>query len=235
MRHHGAVTVHSYHLAHVPLLVAGPALLRDLGAPGLARAEVMASMELGSAVFSPRRMQVTRMAVFAEWADPGALDAFLDGHPLGRHLDLGWHVRLEFLRRWGSVPEFAHLPEIAGRGRLDEPTVAFTLARTRLPELPRFIRWGRPVERQVRDHPEVTLAVAAMRPAHTLSTFSIWSSARAMTGMVFGRDSGDAGHRHAEAMTERDRRDFHHAFTTLRFRPLSEHGTWAGRSSWLPT
>ena len=31
------------------------------------------------------------------------------------------------------------------------------------------------------------------------------------------------------AMVERERRDFHHEFTTLRFRPLSEHGTWEGR------
>ena len=31
--------------------------------------------------------------------------------------------------------------------------------------------------------------------------------------------------RHAIAMQERDRRDFHREFTTLRFKPLSEHGS----------
>lgn len=53
--------------------------------------------------------------------------------------------------------------------------------------------------------------------------------------MVHGRDAsaggehgGEVGGRHARAMVERERRDFHHEFTTLRFRPLSEHGTWEG-------
>ncbi|RYE74585.1 MAG: hypothetical protein EOO74_11300, partial [Myxococcales bacterium] len=102
-----------------------------------------------------------------------------------------------------------------------------------------FISWGRPVERQVRDHPGVTLALAAMRPPRTVSTFSIWQSGRAMTDMVMGRDRGpsprDDVRRHAEAMRERERRDFHHAFTTLRFRPLSEHGSWQGRANWVPS
>jgi hypothetical protein len=31
-------------------------------------------------------------------------------------------------------------------------------------------------------------------------------------------------------MAERDRRDFHHEFATFRFRPVSEHGAWRGRS-----
>ena len=52
-----------------------------------------------------------------------------------------------------------------------------------------------------------------------------------MTGMVHGRDTGgvERPRRHAAAMVERERRDFHHEFTTLRFRPLAEHGTWEGR------
>jgi len=104
----------------------------------------------------------------------------------------------------------------------------------RLPELPRFIRWGRPVERQIRGHPEAKLAAAAIRLPRTVSTFSIWTSTRAMTAMVFGRDDGEGAHRHTEAMIERERRDFHHEFTTLRFRPLSEHGSWEGRSQYVP-
>lgn len=132
------------------------------------------------------------------------------------------------------MAEYAHLPEQAERTDLNAPAVAVTLARTRLLELPRFISWGRPVERQVRDHPEITLALAAVRPPHTVSTFSVWTSARAMTGMVFGRGDDASAYRHAEAMTERDRRDFHHEFTTLRFRPVSEHGSWQGRTGIVP-
>ncbi|WP_100444284.1 hypothetical protein [Glycomyces xiaoerkulensis] len=226
--------IHSFHLAHVPLRSTIGAFLRPPAASGLNHVEVLAVMELGAPVVSPRRMQLRRLAVFAEWADEAALESFLARHPFGRLLGDGWHVRLEFLRRWGAVRELAHLPAEAGRTDPREPVVAVTLARMRLPEVPRFIRWGRPVERQVRDHPETTLALAAMRPVRTVSTFSVWTSSRAMTSMVFGRDGGDTAHRHNAAMGERDRRDFHHEFTTLRFRPLSEHGSWNGRSNIIP-
>ncbi|MHA7306379.1 hypothetical protein ACX80E_14215 [Arthrobacter sp. TMN-49] len=185
-------------------------------------------------MISLRRMQLQRIAVFAEWEDEAALIDFLARHPFGRKLNEGWHVRLKFLRRWGEVRELAGLPDVAERSELDEPVVAVTLARMRLLELPRFIHWGRPVERQIRDHPESALAMAAIRLPRTISTFSIWTSTRAMTGMVFGRDDGEAARRHTEAMSERDRKDFHHEFTTLRFRPLSEHGSWEGRAHYVP-
>ena len=236
------MSIHSFHLARVPLHRAASALLRAPRAPGLRHMEVMGGWELGSVVFSVRRLQVQRMTVFAEWDDEAALDDFLAQHPFGKRLGEGWHIRLAFLRRWGSVREFSRLPEVAGRSERDEPVVAVTLARMRLFQLPRFIRWGRPVERQVRDHPESTLALAAIRLPRTVSTFSIWTNARAMTGMVFGRDAGhgagreadDSARRHTAAMAERDRKDFHHEFTTLRFRPLSEHGSWEGRSHFVP-
>lgn len=226
--------IHSFHLAQVPVALAVGALVRAPSAPGLVHAEVMAGMELGAPVVTPRRMQVHRLTMFAEWAEESALDAFLDADPFGRRLAAGWHVRLAFQRRWGRVAELEHLPDEAERGDLDAPVVAVTLARMRLTELPRFLHWGRPVERQVRDHPATTLALAAMRPPRTVSTFSIWHSARAMTGMVWGRDDGTSGKRHSAAMAERERRDFHHEFTTLRFRPLAEHGTWDGRAGHVP-
>lgn len=192
-------------------------------------------MRLGAPTFSPARMQLRRLAMFAEWDDEAALDRFLAGHDLGRRLAEGWHVRLEFLRRWGQLAPFAHLPERAGRRDPEEPVVAVTLARMRLPELPRFLRWGKPVERLVRDHPGHTLALAAMRPPRTVSTFSVCRSARAMTQMVHGHSDVPGARRHIDAMGERERRDFHHEFTTLRFRPLAEHGSWQGRTGIVPT
>jgi hypothetical protein len=98
----------------------------------------------------------------------------------------------------------------------------------------RFIRWGKPVEEQVRDDPATTIALAAMRPLGTLSTFSIWRSQEALADMVQGRSEGPLAKRHVNAMRERDRKDFHHEFTTMRFRPLSEHGAWQGKSRFLP-
>jgi hypothetical protein len=228
------MSMHSFHLARMPVRDAADALLRPPSASGLRHLEVLAGMRLGAPVVSPHRMQIRRLAVFAEWDDEAALEAFLTERPFGRRLRDGWQVRLEYLRRWGAVRELDHLPSETGRTDPGEPVVAVTLARMRLPELPRFLHWGRPVERQVRDHPETTLALAAMRPPRTVATFSVWTSARAMTGMVFGRDGGDTARRHGEAMAERDRRDFHHEFTTLRFRPLSEHGSWEGRSDIVP-
>ena len=52
---------------------------------------------------------------------------------------------------------------------------------------------------------------------------------------MHGRSAVADPHRHADAMAERDRRDFHHEFATFRFRPVSEHGAWQGRSGIVPT
>lgn len=227
----------SFHLAQVPVTTAVGALVRPpspRSVAGLRHLEVLAGMELGSAVISPRRLQLRRIAVFARWVDEGALEAFLRDDAFGRRLAAGWHVRLELLRRWGSVSQFADLPEEVRRSDPDEPAVAVTLARMRLPELVRFIHWGRPVERLVRDHPGTTLALAAVRPPRTVSTFSVWRTTREMTGMVFGRSQVPHADRHATAMVERERRDFHHEFTTLRFRALSEHGEWDGHGGFVP-
>ena len=227
--------MHSFHLAELPAKVSAALLVRPPTArtvPGLRHAECLAGMRLGAPVVSSARMQVRRLAVFAAWDDEAALDGFLAG--TGLPLASGWHVRLEFLRRWGHVTELGDLPEVADRSDPAEPVVAVTLARLRLREVPRFIRWGRPVERLVRDHPGTTLALAAMRPPRTVSTFSVWRSARDMTDMVHGRGHVTGPLRHADAMRERERRDFHHEFTTLRFRPLSEHGSWDGRTGIVP-
>jgi hypothetical protein len=162
------------------------------------------------------------------------LDAFLDATPLGRTLVRGWYVRLEFLRRWGSVAEFADLPTTAGDVDAANPVVAVTLARLDLSQAARFIRWGKPVEELVRDHPGTTLALAAMRPPRTISTFSVWRSQQEMTEMVSGQSSLAGADRHASAMAERARKDFHHEFTTLRFRALAESGEWQGRRNIVP-
>jgi hypothetical protein len=202
--------------------------------PGLHRAECMSVMALGSPILSPMRMQWRHLAVFASWESDRAIDTFLRETELGRTLADGWHVRMEFLRRWGSVSGFDHLPASVGDADPSAPVVAVTLARLKLPQVPRFIRWGKPVEELVRDHPGATLALAAMRPPRTVSTFSVWRSQRDMTDMVRGRGSIPGAGRHAAAMVERDRKDFHHEFTTLRFRALTEHGTWDGRSDIVP-
>lgn len=229
--------VFSFHLANTTLGTTLGALLDPPttdSVPGLRRAECMSVMTLGSPILSPTRMQLRKLAIFASWDDEDSIDRFLIETELGRMLALGWHVRLEFLRRWGRVAEFDELPASPGEVPASTPVVAVTLARLKLPEVPRFIRWGKPVEELVRDHPGTTLALAAMRPLRTVSTFSVWRSLREMTDMVRGRDAVPGAKRHATAMVERTRRDFHFEFTTLRFRALAEHGAWDGRRDIVP-
>ncbi|NYJ00577.1 hypothetical protein HNR19_001275 [Nocardioides thalensis] len=231
------MTVHTFHLAQVPAAVGVRALSRPPAAtsvPGLDHAESLALMRLGAPTVSPDRVQLRRLAMFAQWQDEGAVDRFLADDPLGRHLAAGWHVRLEYLRRWSTLAALPDLPVRAGAWEPDEPVVAVTVARMRIPEVPRFLRWGKPVERLVRDHPGTTLALAGFRPPRTISTFSVWRTVREMEEMVRGRSAVAEPERHAAAMAERRRRDFHHEFATYRFRPLSEHGSWEGRTAIVP-
>lgn len=229
--------IFSFHLAKTTLATTVKALLlppTKNSVSGLHHAECMAVMTLGSPILSPARMQLRHLAVFALWESESALDTFLTGTDLGYTLSMGWHVRLEFLRRWGRVSELDDLPASVGNSDPAAPVVAVTLARLKLPQVPRFIRWGRPVEELVRDHPGTTLALAAMRPPRTVSTFSVWRSQREMTDMVRGQGPILGAERHAAAMVERKRKNFHSEFTTLRFRALSEHGEWGGLRGIVP-
>lgn len=203
-------------------------------ARGLIHAECLTPMTLGAPIISPGRLQLRKLVMFAAWESEDAIDEFLGTTKLGHAIAAGWHVRMEFLRRWGSVREFASLPESTGDSDPTAPVAAFTLARMRLTELPRFIRWGRPVEALVRDHPETSFSLAAIRHPRSVATFSIWDSQQAMLDMVQGHSAVAHPRRHIDAMVERERRDFHHEFTTLRFRMLSEFGAWNGRTTLLP-
>ena len=121
-------------------------------------------------------------------------------------------------RRWGQISEMkdvALTPELARQGL---PVVAATLARLNLLQTTRFIKWGKLLEKQVRDHQGQVLALAAIRPLTTFSTFRIWKNESEMINMVHGRQQ-QGGDSHKLAMQERDRKDFHREFATLRFVP----------------
>ena len=232
------MTVFTFHLLRTTPLTH----LRNLSltsgstpsAPGLVYAETMLGMELGSPVFSPARFQLGKLAMFAAWESEDALDNYLATDPLGKKLVEGWHVRMTFARRWGKVAALPDLPQEVGDQDPERPVVAVTLARMKHTQVPRFIKWGKPVERLVRDHPGQTLALAAMHPVRTVSTFSVWKSQREMTDMVHGHSHIPDPTRHSDAMAERSRKDFHFEFTTLRFDAISEHGSWTGRTNIVP-
>lgn len=231
------MTIFSFHLAECGIPAAVRALSRAPNArsvAGLLHAETMTRMTLGAPIVSPARMQLRHLTMFAAWQSAAAIDDFLSQRPLGRVFASGWHVRMDLKRRWGHITEFDAFAQAPLESEEEGPVVAVTLARMKLPQVPRFLQWGRPVERLVRDHPGTTLSLAALRLPRTISTFSIWRSQSEMRDMVRGHSVVPAPERHAVAMRERQRKDFHFEFATYRFEPLSEHGAWEGRECFVP-
>lgn len=231
------MSVFTYHLVKTNFFSALQILLfppKQKNIPGLIHAETMTAMTLGSAIFSPSRMLIRQIAVFAQWENESDINHFLAENSTGKILSKGWHTRLTFMRKWGKFNKFEIPDETTQFENPDSPVVAVTIARMKFLEIPRFIQWGRPVEKLVRDHPSTTLSLASIKFPNTVSTFSIWKTQKEMTDMVHGHSKVPKPKRHADAMKERDRKDFHFEFTTLRFKAISEFGEWNGRRNIIP-
>lgn len=226
------MNIYSYHLIKVSFFTGVKNLLFPFKAKGLLYSEVMANMRLGSSIFSLSRLIVTEIAVFAQWEDEKALNDFLINPPFGKQFSKGWFVKLRLVRQWGSISGLV-VQVLSNESEIDDaPVVAVTVAKMKLLQIPRFIKWGRPVEKLVRDHSGITLASASIRFPNTVSTFSIWKTTKEMTDMVRGHSNTPKPKRHVDAMKERDRKDFHYEFTTLRFKILSESGQWNGKDNY---
>ncbi|AYN01087.1 hypothetical protein [Chryseobacterium sp. 3008163] len=231
------MSVFTYHLVKTNYFSALRILLfspKPKNTPGLIHAECMTAMTLGSAIFSPSRMLIRQIAVFAQWENESDVDNFLAKNNFGKILSKGWHTRLTFMRKWGKFNKFEIPDETLEFENPDSPVVAVTIARMKFLQIPRFIHWGRPVEKLVRDNPATTLSLASIKFPNTVSTFSIWKTQKEMTDMVHGHSKVPKPERHADAMKERNRKDFHFEFTTLRFKPISEFGEWNGRRNIIP-
>lgn len=231
------MSIFSYHLVEFPFFVAVKTIFSSpisKNTRGLIHSEYMTAMTLGSPIFSPSRVLIRQVAVFMQWKNENSLENYLQKDKFGIILAKGWHVRLSFIREWGKFSGFK-IPD--DKDKLDSPNspaVAVTIARMKPWSVPRFIQWGRPVEKLVRDHPGTTLALASVNFPNTVSTFSIWNTEKEMTEMVRGHSEVEKPKRHSDAMKERERKDFHFEFTTLRFKPLSEFGKWKGKSNFIP-
>lgn len=231
------MSVFSYHLVKPSLISALKMMLfpiKSKNVNGLIHAETMTAMVLGSSVFSKSRFFNREIVVFAQWENENALNEFLKSNSTGKQLSKGWHIRLEFLRQWGGITGF-QIPTLEIEIDDKQPIVAVTIARMKYSQIPRFIRWGRPVEKQVRDDNGTTISLASIRYPNIISTFSIWKTQKAMTNMVHGHSKMPQPKRHINAMKERNRKDFHFEFTTLRFRPLAEFGAWNYKQNYIPT
>lgn len=230
------MSVFSYHLVKLSLTSA----LRMMTFPihskkiqGLIHAETMSAMILGSSVFSKSRIFNREIVVFAQWENEDYLNKFLQTHAYGKKIAKGWHIRLEFVRQWGKISGF-QIPTLVTAIANEKAVVAVTIAKMKYTQIPRFLRWGRPVEKQVRDHNGTTLSLASIRYPNIISTFSIWKTQKEMTDMVHGHSKMPQSKRHINAMKERERKDFHFEFTTLRFRPLTEYGEWNNKQNYIP-
>lgn len=224
----------SYHLVRLSFRDSLSLLLSPLhnrNIKGLKHSESLLKMQLGKPVVSPSRYDFRTISIFAYWSDEDSINQFLTTE-LGRKLDQGWHVRMRPYRTWGEVSDLASAHIFSKPEQLG-PVVAVTLARLRVSQGLRFARWGHPVEKQVRDHDGKTLALASMRPLNTFSTFSIWQNETEMINMVRGRSEQKDGKQHISAMKERERKPFHRQFMTIRFYPMSESGSWDGRSNYI--
>ncbi len=229
--------IFSYHLIELSFLTALKGIFSNpiaKNVKGLIHSEYMNVMTLGAPIISPSRFLIRQVAIFIQWESEEDLTAYLDNEKFGKKLANAWHVRLLFIRKWGEISKFKIPEPPKNRENNSDSVVAVTIARMKPLEVPRFLNWGRPVEKLVRDHPGTTLSLASFRFPNTISTFSIWKSEKEMTNMVHGHSDIPKPKRHINAMKERERRNFHYKFTTLRFQPISEFGIWKGQHHFVP-
>jgi hypothetical protein len=230
------MNIFSYHLVEISFSLAIKGLFSnpiDKKTKGLIHSEYMTAMTLGSPILSSSRFLIKQVAIFAQWENEDALENYLKKEKFGKILTKGWHVRLVFMREWGKINGYKIPEQKVKLENESSPVVAITIARMKPFAIPRFLRWGRPVEKLVRDHSGTILSLASIRLPNTVSTFSIWKTEKEMTNMVHGHSDMPKPKRHLNAMKERERKNFHFEFTTLRFKPISEFGLWKGQEGFI--
>ncbi|MGH9230805.1 MAG: spheroidene monooxygenase [Acidimicrobiales bacterium] len=194
--------------------------------PGLRHARAVVAAPLGGSIAAP---QPSRFGLIAFWDDAGALDQFLDTHPLAEVLAGGWSVRLEPLR---AVPvasgHFPGVPDDLPTGPIighDGPTAVLTIGRLRVRRVVSFRRTSSRAERQVAEAPGVLWATGlANVPQRVVSTFSLWRTGTAMRAYATSTSG------HSEAIRTERSRSFHHAGSFIRFRPHAAGGVLPGRN-----
>lgn len=230
------MSIFTYHLVQIPFSLAIKKLFVSLinkNTQGLIYSECMSLMTLGSPILSTSRFLIREIAIFAQWENEKALNDFLNNDNFGKILSKGWYLKLAYMRKWGKIKGFQIPKEKARLDNENSPVVAVTIARMKPLEIPRFLHWGRPVEKLVRDNKNTLLSLASIKFPNIVSTFSIWKNVQEMENMVHGHSKMSEPKRHSNAMKERNRKSFHFEFITLRFKPLTEFGIWKKKSNYL--
>lgn len=191
---------------------------------GLLFAQQMHGMTLGASLYSISRIKWNSLVLFAQWEDKNHLHLFLKNHRLGKIYSRGFYIELKAIRQTGSFEKMQIKTD--GQSSLEEGenVAALTIAKMKLFELFRFLKWGRPVEKLVRDHPSAIYSNASLKFLNTISTFSIWKNVDEMQNMVLGKSEIPNANRHHAAMYERDRKDFYKEFSTIRFKIIETVG-----------
>jgi len=169
--------------------------------------------------------QPGRVAMLAFWDDDAAIDRFESSHPVASMLADGWSVRLEALRRWGSWPGLDESVPTDRATPHDGTAVVVTLARTRMSQLPRFLRTSEKAERAAVESPGLLWGTALARPPY-FATVSVWDGTRSLSTYAYGRRDP----RHAEAIEVDQGKPFHHLSAFIRFRPYRSTGLLGGKN-----
>lgn len=190
---------------------------------GLRYAAVMLTAPLGARLLpSPRP---GRVGLIAAWDDDDSLERFLSSYPLAQRLAMGWHVRLEPLRAFGSWSALPELDDCRVEGADDEPVVVITLGRLIKREAIRFLRASAGAEALAVADPALVASTGLARPPSLFATFSLWRTVAAMRDYAHGR----AGQGHQAASRAHKQRPFHAESVFVRCRPYRSEGAWDGR------
>ena len=225
------MSIFSYHIVQTSLFNAIQFRLQTkklYPTKGLIDFEWMTEMELDSPIYSLKRFNFTTIILFAQWENEEAIQQFLQHHSIGKIINQGWSIHMGMIRKWGNYKRF-HSENTTNNYSINQPIIGFTIADMAITQIPRFIRWGKPVEALVKNHPNCLFSTASIRFSKTISTFSIWENEKAMADMVNGHSKVDAPKRHLNAMKEREHQDFYTQFSTFRFYPIAEYGTLNGK------
>jgi heme-degrading monooxygenase HmoA len=193
--------------------------------PGLHYAvKVVGAPLTGSVMTAP---SFKRVALFAMWDSDEALEAFVADNPKAA-LSTGWHSRLDLvhvldyqasrgLKADGSWPP--GIPTaLAPAADAEGPVAVLTFARTRMSQLPRFLRSSARAAKPLHSSPGLIWATALVRPP-VVATFSLWESAAAAHAYACG-----AGGAHQSAIDADRAKAFHKKGAFFRFTPNESAG-----------
>ena len=178
--------------------------------------------------------QLRREALLACWDDGDSLDSFLADHPTGRAFSEGWHVRMELIRAAGVWPGIDDdMVDAAGAKvrSVSGPTVAVTIGTAYLKTIVPFTRVNNGLEDQFLDTPSgVWGTLMTNLPKRLVATLTVWESADAAWDYVRAGAHGAAVAAHYDPAKDPTGHTFVTGGGFFGFRPLSMHGSVAGKN-----